>query len=148
MRLLNKYKLALNIEKTAKYDIDNNNVFGSSYYVFQKGNTEYKKHFGSVGIGNCESVNDNTIYRLASMTKPVTAVAMQILSERGLISLSDPVKRYLPEFENIRVVSLDGADMGESKTDVTVFHCLTHTSGFGSERSVVLTDEDRKNSEA
>ncbi len=145
MRLLDKEKLKNNIEKIATYDLKENNVFGSSYFVMQNGEVVFKKHFGTTGIDGKNKVDDGTIYRLASMTKPITSVAILILSERGLVSLEDPVCKYLPELRDIHITAEDGTDLGVTKTKITILHCLTHTSGFGSGRVFQIPDEDRKN---
>jgi len=144
MRLLDEHKLKHHIAEIAKYDLDNNNVFGSSYFVWQNENVVLKKHFGYADYAGNKKVDDNTIYRLASMTKPITAVAILILVDKGLISLDEPVSKYLPEFEDIHVISPDGTDLGKTKTPVTILHCLTHTSGFGSEKVVNESDESRE----
>ena len=144
MRLIDECKLRHNIEEIAKYDLDNNNLFGSSYFVYQNGEVVFKKHFGYTSIDGKEKVDDTTIYRLASMTKPITSIAILILLDRGLISLDDPVSKYIPEFENIHVITSDGVDLGKTKTPVTILHCLTHTSGFGSEKVLNMTDKDRE----
>lgn len=144
MKTLNKKLLDENVEKIARHDILENNVFGSSYIVRQNGKIVCEKYFGVTDIDNGENVNQNTIFRLASMTKPVTAVAIMILVDRGLLSLSDSVKKYLPKFENIHIVTEHGLDLGESKTDVTVMHLLTHTSGFGSLKSGNMSSKDKK----
>lgn len=144
MKLLDKEKLTKNIERIANYDLVNNNLFGSSYSVYQNGTEVLNKHFGKTNIDGTEAVDDNTIYRLASMTKPITAVAILILSDRGLISLEDPVSKYIHSFENIHIITSDGHDLGVCKTPVTILNCLTHTSGFGSIKAVQETDESRE----
>ncbi|MBQ8525918.1 MAG: beta-lactamase family protein [Clostridia bacterium] len=144
MKLLNKKILETNIEEIARYDLEENNIFGSAYIVCQGGEVVYKKHFGVTELSSKTPVSDDTIFRLASMTKPVTAMAMLILIDRGLISLSDPVKKYLPQFDKIHVVPEAGTDLGETKTDVTVMHLLTHTSGLGSGKPVNMTAKDRE----
>ena len=63
------------------------------------------------------------------MTKPVTAMAILILVDRGIISLDTPVKNILPQFKVIHIISENGIDLGVCKTDITVMHLLTHTSG-------------------
>jgi CubicO group peptidase (beta-lactamase class C family) len=63
-------------------------------------------------------VRPDAIFLIASPTKPVTALAIMLLVERGEVRLSDPVCRYVPEFT------------GEGKESVTLAHCLTHTSGL------------------
>lgn len=145
MKYVNKELLEENIEKAARYDLDNNNIFGSSYAVIQSGKTVLKKHFGTADGNLSHKVNDESMFRLASMTKPITAVAMLILAERKLISLDDSVSKYFPEFENIHIVSEDGTDMGITKTKVKIIHLLTHTSGLGSIKNVEMTEYDRKN---
>ena len=144
MKILDREKLAQNIEKVALYDLDNHNVFGSSYYVYQNGETLFKKHYGKVGPDDSAGVNDNTIFRLASMTKPITSFAVLILIDRGLISLDDKISKFLPEFEDIHVITADGKDLGKTKTPITILHCLTHTSGIGSGKAVELSNDDVK----
>ncbi|MBQ4528715.1 MAG: beta-lactamase family protein [Clostridia bacterium] len=148
MKILDKEKLSKSIEEIANYDLENNNIFGSSYCVLQSGNVVYKKHFGYSDAEGITPVSDKTLFRLASMTKPITGVAMVILEERGLISLDDPVKKYIPELEHIHVITSEGNDLGETKTDVTIRHCLTHTSGFGNGDETSMTDKDRETIES
>lgn len=146
MKRLDLKRLDVNITDIAEYDLRENNLFGSSYYVYQSGEV-YKKHFGKTGI-NENPVDDDTIFRIASMTKPITAFAVLILIDRGIISLRDKVKRFIPEFKNIHVVTEEGEDLGVVKTDVTIRHLLTHTSGFGSLKNVETTPSDRETMES
>ncbi len=111
--------------------------------MYQNGSVVLKKHFGNTSLDGYRDVTDDTIYRLASMTKPITAVAILILVERGLISLSDSVSKFLPEFEDIHIVSDNGTDLGKTNTPVTILHCLTHTSGFGSLKNIDMSEKDR-----
>lgn len=140
MQILDSEILKQKIDDIAEYDLVNNNVFGSSYFVYQKGNVIYKNHYGVTGNG--DSVSDKSLFRLASMTKPVTAVAMLILEEKGLISLSDPVSKYIPGFKHIHIKSGDGKDLGEVKNEPTILSMLCHASGFGV-RALELTTEER-----
>ena len=63
------------------------------------------------------------------MTKPITAVAIMQLYEQGHFRLSDPVTRWLPELEGLRVRNLDGS-LSRVDTPITMRHVLTHTAGF------------------
>lgn len=78
------------------------------------------------------------LFRIASMTKPITSVAVMMLAERGLIALDDPLERYLPEYEGREVlVAFDPAN-GAMTTraaagPLTIRQLLTHTAGFGYE---------------
>lgn len=144
MKMLNAKRLEENIEKIARYDLDNNCVFGSSYKVFQNGKTVLKKHFGSKDENPENLIDDGSIFRLASMTKPITAVATLILVERGLVSLDDPVSKYISSFKDIHIIEKNGRDMGKAKNEATVLNLLTHTSGFGSQKEVLTTAKDRE----
>ena len=150
MHKLNKEILKTNIEKVAQYDFDNNKVFGSAYCVIQENDVIYEKYFGSTSADGTEAITKNTMFRLASMTKPVTAVATLILIERGLLSLSDKVTDYLPEFKDIHITQLTASnewiDCGKSKNNITIQHLLTHTSGIGSDaiKCQKMTNEDKK----
>ncbi len=154
MKKINKELLNENIEKIALYDFENNKVFGSAYCVVQGQDEIYKKCFGTISVDSRELVTENTIFRMASMTKPVTAVATLILIERGLLSLSDKVSDYLPEFKDIHITQITQSgsliDLGRAQNEITVSNLLTHTSGIGSEplKEGKMTGEDTKNLDA
>ena len=154
MSILNKELLKTNIEKIALYDFENNKVFGSAYCVIQGQDVIYKKCFGNLSVYNTEPVTEDTIFRMASMTKPVTAVATLILVERGLLSLSDKVSEYLPEFKDIHITQITQSgsltDLGKAQNGITICNLLTHTSGIGSEplKEAKMTDEDMKTLDA
>jgi CubicO group peptidase (beta-lactamase class C family) len=83
-------------------------------------------HYGSYGLVNTKKskpVKKDALFRIFSMSKPITAVAVMQLVDKGLISLNDDIRKYLPELEPFEV-------NGEVQT-VTVHHLLTHTAGFG-----------------
>jgi CubicO group peptidase (beta-lactamase class C family) len=93
--------------------------------------------FGSLGMMDVERhrpVEETTIWRIFSMTKPVTAVAVLTLYERGQLQLDDEVSRFLPELDGLKVRER-GADGKERLVDperpVTVWDLLTHMGGFG-----------------
>jgi CubicO group peptidase (beta-lactamase class C family) len=77
----------------------------------------------------------DTIFRIASMTKPITSVAALMLIDEGRLSLDDPVSMFIPEFKDARVVVPGSAEKGKLETKpaagaMTVRHLLTHTSGL------------------
>ncbi len=150
MNKLNKELLKTNIEKAAMYDFENNKVFGSAYCVIQGNDEIYKKCFGTLSVDGNVPVTENTIFRMASMTKPVTAVAALILVERGLLSLGDKVSEYLPEFKDAHITQFTEsgilAHSGKAQNEVTVCNLLTHTSGIGSDplKEQKMTDKDRQ----
>ena len=89
---------------------------------------------GVIGLDNTTPVTGETIFYIASCTKPVTSVAALQLVERGLVDLDEPVERYLPPLAELDV--LDGFDAaGEpvtrrAKSKITLRRLLTHTSGL------------------
>jgi CubicO group peptidase (beta-lactamase class C family) len=97
-------------------------------------------HLATAGMQDVEAgvpISEATIYRIASMTKPVTSVAAMMLVEEGKLALSDPVARFIPEFKQVRLLSKDAQPdqpLERSTTAVatplTVRHLLTHTSGI------------------
>jgi CubicO group peptidase (beta-lactamase class C family) len=79
---------------------------------------------GNADVAGRTPMRPDTIFWIASMTKPVTATAVLMLQEEGKLSVDDPVEKYLPEFKGLK--SADGKPV-----QVTIRHMLTHTSGMG-----------------
>ncbi len=125
MKHLSQENLATAIEKRAREDLEACNIGGASALVAQDGAIVYKGHFGSADLqGN--AVSDRTLFRLASMTKPITVVAAMILVDRGLLSPEDTVDKFYGKFSSMKQVG------SETKipTKITVEHLFTHTSGI------------------
>jgi CubicO group peptidase (beta-lactamase class C family) len=96
----------------------------------------YTAAFGEQDVANNVPMASDTIFRIASMTKPVTSVAIMMLVQEGDIGLDEPVSDYLPAFENEQVIeTFDAAaktyTSRPATTQMTVRHLLTHTSGLG-----------------
>ncbi|MFC9251942.1 serine hydrolase domain-containing protein [Amycolatopsis thailandensis] len=93
-------------------------------------------HLASNGMRDIEAglpVETDTIWRVFSMTKPVTSVAAMMLVEAGLIDLKDPISRWLPEFAEPRVFTAGSSVkmMTEPATEpIRLWHLLTHTAGL------------------
>ncbi len=94
-------------------------------------------HYMKHGIRNAETgapIMDDTIYRIYSMTKPITGVAMMMLYEQGKFSLDDPITKYIPEFENLKVLA-PGDEAGSYQTisarrPPIMRELMSHTAGF------------------
>jgi len=93
-------------------------------------------HLGTGGLRDVESglpVELDTLFRIYSMTKPITSVAAMALYERGAFELTDPVAKFLPEFSGMRVFT-GGSDLKPATVPATepirIWHLLTHTSGL------------------
>ena len=126
MRILDNNLLKQNIETRIKSDLENNNINSACVLVNQNGKQVYKNYFGSA--------QENSIFRLASMTKPITAVAVMTLYDKGLIDLEDSIEMFLPQFSDVRLAKISSENT-VSKGDVikgklTIKHLLTHTSGI------------------
>lgn len=146
MKKLNERKIRKNLEKTARYDLENNKVFGCAYHVYQKDNFSLKKCFGNTTADKISPVTENTLFRLASMTKPVTAFAALILADKGLICLDDTIDKYLPQFRGIHIIDAGGADKGVPQKMPKIRNLLSHNAGIGSdpEKFARMTAEDNK----
>lgn len=87
---------------------------------------------GQLDVANGVAMPVDAIFNIASMTKPVTSVAVMILFERGSLDLDDPVSAFLPGFDAPRVlISLDPLETAPASNVMTVRHLLSHTSGIG-----------------
>ncbi len=127
MHTINDKALELAIETRIRSDFENYNINGVSVAVLQKDEIKYKRHFGVMNAKN-RPVSDDTLFRLASMTKPITAVATMILVDRGLLSLEDTVEKFYPAFSNLKVANSD--DVIDAK--ISIRKILTHSSGIAS----------------
>jgi CubicO group peptidase (beta-lactamase class C family) len=123
--------------------LDAGKLPGAVIFVARHGRPAYRESFGHADLQNRSSMTTDTIFRLYSMTKPVTAVALLMLYEEGRFQLDDPVAEFIPGFEDLRVyVSGEGDEMVTEPLhmQVTLHHLLTHTSGltygFGNEGPV------------
>lgn len=75
-------------------------------------------------------VQTDTIYRIASMTKPITSAAMMMLWEDGKWAFEDPVSKFIPEFEDLKVKQEDG-ELVPQTSPMNMKQLLSHTAGFG-----------------
>ncbi len=140
--------LSQNIDEIAQYDFSNNKVFGSAYFVYQD-DMEFEKCYGTTSLNLDNPITNNTIFRLASMTKPITSIAALILVERGMLSLDDTVDMYIPEFKNIKIIDSSGNESIPEKLP-TVRNILNHTSGIASDPNKLktMTARDKKSLDA
>lgn len=103
-------------------------VPGAAAVVWQDGGIVAQRYAGEASPGN--PIDEQTMFALASVTKPVTAAAVMTLVDEGLCGLDEPVGRFLPEF--IPPSTLDGADpaIEATRREVTVRQLLSHTAGL------------------
>ncbi len=115
--------------------IDRKELPCASVLVGMGGEVLYKEKFGWLDIEAGIPVQFDTIFRIMSMSKPVTAVAAMLLYEQGLFDLNTPIHRFLPGFKNMKILKPGKAggsyEFDPAKTPITFRHLFTHTSGIG-----------------
>jgi CubicO group peptidase (beta-lactamase class C family) len=113
--------------------VDDGRLAGWTVAVTRHGKVAHLGHYGLADIEAGRPVGDDTIWRLYSMTKPVTSVAAMMLYERGLLALTDPVAKYIPSFAAQRVY-VAGPAANPATVPATepmrIWHLLSHTSGL------------------
>ena len=113
--------------------VDEGKIAGILAAVARRGQTAYWHCFGMMDIEAGKSMQFDTLFRIYSMTKPITSAAMMMLYEQGHFQLNDPVARFIPGFKDVKVLNQmteSGPDLVELDTDITIWHLLTHTSGL------------------
>jgi CubicO group peptidase (beta-lactamase class C family) len=113
--------------------IDAGKIAGCQVAVARHGHLAYSRSFGLMDRERGKPMADDTIFRIYSMTKPITSVALMTLYEQGHFQLDDPVHRVVPEWRDHQVwVSGEGDAMQLARPDppMTFRHVLSHTSGL------------------
>ena len=104
--------------------------------VVGRDNVLYAGAAGKLDVAHDIRMPVNAIFSIASMTKPVTSVAVMMLFEEGKLKLDDSVSKYLPGFDNLQVITKFNErdatyETRPAKRPMTIRHLLTHTSGIG-----------------
>lgn len=124
-----------NIDLFLEKAIDNQWIAGAVALVAVNGQIVYENAFGYKSIAQNETMKTSDIFRLASMTKPITSIAILKLYEDGKLDFKDPVSKYIPEFSNPQILNkVNPADSSyttiPASREVTIHDLLTHTSGI------------------
>jgi CubicO group peptidase (beta-lactamase class C family) len=104
-------------------------IAGAVAAVAHKGKVVYLKAVGVQDLESRAAMTERSLFRIYSMTKPVTAVGAMMLHEEGRFNLDDPVSKYLPEFKQVTVADTDGTTRAAARA-ITVQDLLLHTSGL------------------
>jgi CubicO group peptidase (beta-lactamase class C family) len=115
--------------------VDESLVAGTVTLVARHGRVVHFEARGAADAGNGLPMTRDAIFRIASMTRPITSVALMLLWEEGRFQLHDPVAKYLPEFAATRVsmpasAGGRGGRLVPAETPITIRMLLTHTAGF------------------
>jgi CubicO group peptidase (beta-lactamase class C family) len=110
-------------------------VAGATTLLARHGRVVEFNTYGKASLATGEAMSRDEIFRIYSMTKPITGVAMMILFEEGKWRLDDPVTRYVPEFKDLKVMTGVGPDgkptVEDMKRPPTMRELMSHTAGFG-----------------
>jgi CubicO group peptidase (beta-lactamase class C family) len=132
--------VGLSVERLKRLDqslqalVDDKQLAGLVTLVARHGQLVHQKVYGHRDIAGAKPMQKDTIFRIYSMTKPITGVAMMILFEEGKWKPGDPIAKHIPEFANLKVFSgLD--DRGNPKLEApahapTMGELMSHTAGF------------------
>jgi len=115
---------------------DRGDVPGVVVAVVDKNGVLYNEAFGKSSTVKNTPMTKDTIFNMASMTKPITSTAIMILVDEGKLKLDDELAKYLPKWKDPQVISkFNEADASfetrPAKRQITIRHLLTHTSGIG-----------------
>ena len=123
---------------------------GAVVAIARKGRVAYVNAQGVMDLDTKQPMSSSSMFRIASMTKPVVGVGVMMMVEEGKLRLNDPVSRYIPEFRNMKVAVLQTSPAGRgggaagaapptpqfytmpAQREITIKDLLTHTSGLGS----------------
>ncbi|MDX8390155.1 MAG: serine hydrolase domain-containing protein [Mariprofundaceae bacterium] len=123
-----------NMDRLIDSYVDEKKIAGAVVMVARKGKIAYFRESGIADVG--KPMQKDTIFRIVSMTKPITSTAIMILYEQGKLLLSDPVSKYIPEFRNQKVLvpQPEGSSfpykLVSVKREVQIRDLLAHTSGI------------------
>ncbi len=139
------------IDELMQQHIDAGSIQGAVTAVARRGKVVHFSTHGQMDVKKGREMEPDSIFRMASSTKPVLGVAAMMMIEQGLLSPSDPVSKYIPEFADLKVAVLDEPvdrdvspawinpkkDVPKHRlvpvaTPMTIHHLLTHTSGIRS----------------
>jgi CubicO group peptidase (beta-lactamase class C family) len=113
--------------------IDSGRFPGTQLMVYRRGKVAHTSSQGFADVGRKVPVKDDTIYRIYSMTKPITSVAFMMLVEEGKVALDEPVAKYIPEWKNLGVFVAGTAPAFLTRPPtrpMQIIDLLRHTSGL------------------
>jgi CubicO group peptidase (beta-lactamase class C family) len=113
----------------ANNQVAKGNLVGMVSLVARRGKIVYLEAVGHQNREKDLSMKTDTIFRVASFTKPVTSLAALMLYEEAKFQLTDPVSQLILEFKNMKVVKTDGS-LEDANREITIYDLLTHNSGL------------------
>ena len=108
--------------------VDNKDISAIQAAIVKNGKIVHFDSYGYSDISEKDKLDENDIFRIASMTKPIVSLALMILYEEGKFKLDDPVYKYIPEFKNLMVKKRKKNK--PLKNDIKIIDLLRHSAGF------------------
>ncbi len=119
--------------------IDQNIVAGITTLIARYGKVAHFGCYGKLDLALDKPIQADSLFRIYSLTKPITAVAALMLHDEGYFNLDDPVSKWIPEFQNFKVMQDSkniNSELVDLEKEITFWHLLTHTSGLGYDQSL------------
>ncbi|RKU33323.1 serine hydrolase [Candidatus Poribacteria bacterium] len=110
--------------------VDEGHVSGFLTAIARRGKVVHFETVGMRDVENNKPVEADTLFRIYSMSKPITSVAVMMLYEEGHFQLDTPVAEFIPEFKNMKFYNEDQTETRDAQKPITVKHLLMHTAGF------------------
>jgi CubicO group peptidase (beta-lactamase class C family) len=121
------------VDQVMQKYVDQGKLPGVLSLVARRGQVAHLSKVGWMDVEAKKPIAFDTLFRIYSMTKPITSVAVMMLYEEGYFFLGDPVAKYIPAFEDIKVFVREtetGVELANLKRPITIHHLLTHTAGL------------------
>ena len=110
--------------------VDKGKIPGALTMIAREGRLVHFEKFGMQDVATAKPIAFDSIFRIYSMTKPITSVAVMMLYEEGHFQLNSPVSEFIPAFKDMKVYANHGDAIVDAEREMTVKHLLTHTSGL------------------
>ncbi|MFN3326323.1 MAG: serine hydrolase domain-containing protein [Bryobacteraceae bacterium] len=126
------------IQRALQESVDRKEFAGINAAIVRRGKLAWFESFGYSDLESNRPMRPDTIFRIYSMTKPIASAAVMMLYEEGRFLLDDPVSRFIPGSEKVRVLAREDGDPSETvglDREVNVRDLLTHTSGLSNSRA-------------
>ncbi len=122
------------LDQAMQKQVADGKLAGVDTLIFHDDEIVHRQLTGYKNLADQEPLTEDTLYKIFSLTKPITGTALLMLYEEGKFRLDDPVEKYIPEFKGMQVAKRDGPD-GRPVTEaadhpVTIRELMTHTGGF------------------
>ena len=122
------------IDKVMEAHVADQKIAGGVVLLARHGKIAHLGAYGMMDVEAGKPMTPDTIFRIASMTKPITSVAVMMLYEEGHFRLNEPVSRFIPVFKEMRVLppesDKDSTEPVPATRQITIWNLLTHTSGL------------------